>query len=215
MSFGAMLTRLMAHRQVSVDDLGARPGITESELTAVLGGANPSPEFLARLAPALDLHDADVYAIASIPVPAELAPVDPSAGRLVDDLVRRVLELPVAAVSELRQAARSMPRQSRAEPSAARPAWKQYEPGFGTVIVRMLENRNLDWMPAVYVLALMTSRYLSQVTIGSIGRGRAVMTAAWLADFAVVLGIPVGDLAALGGIDMLAEVVPPTRRRPK
>jgi hypothetical protein len=47
----------------------------------VLDGEAPSPSFLLRLSPVLDLHVVDLFAIAQLGHPAELAPLDPSIRR--------------------------------------------------------------------------------------------------------------------------------------
>jgi len=42
-----------------------------------------------------------------------------------------------------------------------------------------------------------------------VGRGRKEVTPGLLAGFAAVLGFPVGELAALGGVDLPGELAPP------
>ncbi|WP_405691105.1 hypothetical protein [Streptomyces sp. NBC_00057] len=46
---------------------------------------------------------------------------------------------------------------------------------------------------------LLSGLYVSPSTIGGVGRGTVELTRDLLADFAVVLGIPVGDLVAMAG----------------
>lgn len=76
---------------------------------------------------------------------------------------------------------------------------EQYQPSFGAALLHMLANRNLDWMSSARVLRAVSGLYVSASTIGGVGHGRVKLTRDLLADFAVVLGIPVGDLAAMAG----------------
>jgi DNA-binding Xre family transcriptional regulator len=205
-----MLMRLMNRRRMSVDGLSAEYGISQSELRSVLDGGVPKREILDRLAAAFSWHPEDIYVTASLPLPDDMAPVDPAAGKLIYTLVDEAMRLSLTGRGELRQFARSLPQRPRAgnHPVAA-PEWRQFPPGFGAIMVRFLENRNLDWLPAVYVLHRVTRLYLSAVTIGSIGRGSKELTPDELAEFSIVLGITAGDLAALAGIELSAELEPP------
>lgn len=81
--FGAMLARLLSHKGLSAGLLARRIGIPESDLQAVLDGAAPDGSLIWRLAPELGLHVADLFVIAGMPVPEDLAPVDAGIGRLV------------------------------------------------------------------------------------------------------------------------------------
>jgi len=200
-----MLMRLLDRRHVSAAGLSAEHGISQSELRLVLEGAAPDREILDLLAAALGWHPEDIYVTASLPVPDEMAPLDPAAGKLMYKLVDEAMRLSLTARDELRQFAQSLPQQPRPESISATPEWKQYQRGFGAIMVKFLENRNLDWRPAVYVLHRMTPLYLSAATIGSIGHGRKQLTPDELAEFSVVLGIAAGDLAALAGIELPAE----------
>ncbi|MFE7789930.1 hypothetical protein [Streptomyces sp. NPDC057460] len=64
----------------------------------------------------------------------------------------------------------------------------------------MLANRNLDWMSSARALRAVSGLYVSASTIGGVGHGRVKLTRDLPADFAVVLGIPVGDLAAMAAL---------------
>ena len=82
-------------------------------------------------------------------------------------------------------------------------------PGFGGMLVRMLANRNLGWPSSVKVLYLLGGSFpMSAHVIGAVGHGRRELSPRILADFAAVLGISVGDLAAVGGISQPEEELP-------
>jgi hypothetical protein len=73
----------------------------------------------------------------------------------------------------------------------------------------MLRNRNLDWLSAAKTLYLLGGTHLmSASTVGMLERGRKEMTPRLLADFAAVLGMGAGDLAAMGGIELPPEELP-------
>lgn len=197
-------------RKLGVSDVTNVAGIPGPQLRAVLDGAQPDPSQLERLAGALGLHAADMFVIAWMPVPDELTAMDPGAGKLVPDLVRAALRLSPEGRVRVRDFARSLPQHERLQPPRVPPR-KQFEPGFGAVLVRLLDNRNLDWMAAVRTLHALTAGhvYLSRATIGVIGRGEKEVTPGLLAGFAAVLGIPVGEVAAIGGIELPDSVPSP------
>ena len=196
--FGALLVRLSDHRRL---DLGALSQ-SDPELPAVLHGAPPSPSLLRRLGPALGLHAADLFVIAGVAVPDDLAPLDPAAGRQVPDLVRGAARLAAEQRRRLREFVRSLPQQVRTDPIPAVPASERYEPSPGALLAGMLRNRNLNWVASATTLYLLTGGVpLSAATIGMVGHGRRRLTPGLLADLATVLGIPADDLAAVTGID--------------
>jgi hypothetical protein len=207
--FGVLLARLLDHRELGLADLARQSRFPEPELLTVRDGAPPDPSLLRQLAPALGLHTADLFVMAWVPVPDELIPLDPGAGRLIPSLVRTAVRLPPQARARLRDFAQSLPQHDRPQPHPVPPPRKQYEPGFGATLARLLDNRNLDWAPAANTLALLDSPPLAPATIGAIGRGRKELTPSLLAAFATLLGIPAGDLAALGGIQLPDTVSSP------
>jgi hypothetical protein len=79
--FGVLLARLADYRGLSVRGLSALAAVPEPEVRAMLGGAEPGPSFLRRLAPALGLRPADIFVIAELPVPEQLAPWTARPGR--------------------------------------------------------------------------------------------------------------------------------------
>ncbi|WCD91016.1 hypothetical protein KPP03845_107445 [Streptomyces xanthophaeus] len=191
-----------------MSDLSERAGVTGSELRAVLGGAVPRPPLLQRLAPALDLHTADLFVIAGTAVPDELAPFDTKAGNQIPSLAGYAMALPPDHVQQLRRLAQSLPRHNRIQPSPPLLAHEQYQPSHGAVLMGMLGNRNLNWTASAKTLYHLTGRLLAAATIGAIGHGRKEVTPDLLADFATLLGVPAHDLAALTGIEPLDQTPP-------
>jgi hypothetical protein len=204
--FGVLLALLLECRELDATSLPDAES-EKDELLAVLGGAVPGPLLLYRLATALGMHVPDLYLIAGMEVPQDLAPLDAEAGPLAARLVREAAELPERHQGELLDFALSLPQQDRAEPFPAPKKWEQYPPGFGGMLARMLATRNLDWLSSVKVLyAVSLGRvYWSAATVGLVGRGRKEVTPDLVTVFAAALGIPAADLAAIGGIRLPAE----------
>jgi hypothetical protein len=201
--FGVLLARLSDHRKLGVGGLSRLAGVGEPELRAVFDGGVPSPSLLRRLAPALNLHTADLFLIAGVAVPDELAPLDLNAKMWVSALVGPALRLSSERRRRLRQLVWSLPQEGRAHPVPPLPAYEQYQPGFGALLLGMFRNRNLDRSGAAGALARLTNGhvYLSPSTIGMVGDGRKELTPSLLAGFATGLGIAADDLAALVGIE--------------
>jgi hypothetical protein len=204
--FGVLLARLLDCRELDARSLPGAQG-EKDELRAVLAGAVPSPSLLLWLATALGMHVPDLYLIAGMEVPPDLAPLDAKAGPHAGRLVWKAGQLPEGHQGELLDFARSLPQQDRAEPFPPPRNYEQYPPGYGGVLARMLATRNLDWMSSVRVLyAVSLGRvYWSGATVGLVGRGRKEVTPALVTVFAAALGIPAADLAAIGGMRLPAE----------
>jgi hypothetical protein len=204
--FGILLARLLESRELDAQSL---PGTEDEkgELRAVLAGAAPSRSLLCWLATALGMRVPDLYVVAGMEVPPELAPLDARAGPATARLAWQAGQLPDGRLSELLDFTRSLPQQDRAEPFPPPRAYELYPPGFGSVLARMLAARNLNWMSSVRVLhAVSLGRvYWSAATVGLVGRGRKEVTPALAAVFAAALGIAAGDLAAIGGIRLPAD----------
>ena len=204
--FGILLARLLESRELDAQSL---PG-TENErgeLRAALDGAAPGRPLLQWLATALGMHVPDLYVIAGMEVPPELAPLDATAGPRTARLVWQAGQLPREGVSELLELARSLPQQDRAEPFPPPRGYERYPPGFGGMLARMLATRNLNWESSVRVLiAVSLGRvYWSAATVGLVGRGRKEVTPALAAVFAAALGMAAGDLAAIGCMRLPAD----------
>ncbi|MFD7904039.1 hypothetical protein ACFV4G_17535 [Kitasatospora sp. NPDC059747] len=148
-----------------------------------------------------DLHAADRFAIAGIPVPEDLAPADPAAGTWVPHLAQHALALPPAARGELRRHLAALPQQEPVRPLPEPRAYEQYPPGPGAVLMRLARNRNRKWLNLAKTLYVVTGRCWSAVTYGGVGRGTVSLTPDLLADFAAVIDIPADRLAALTGLE--------------
>ena len=209
-AFGVFLARLSGHRELDVRSLSGLAEIPEPELQAVFKGASPSMSLLTNLAPALGLHVADLLVIAGLPVPEELAPLDARAGSLVPKVAGRSVCLPPGSREQLLEYARSLPQHARTRPVPVPKSYEQYPPGFGAQLMRMLSNRNLNWWQSAETFTRLTGGhlYLSAATVGAVGRDVNKLTPDLLAGFAVVLGIPAGDLAALGDVRLPDGRVP-------
>lgn len=99
-AFDVQLARLIEARGVDAGSLARRAEVAETAVTSVLGGGEPEPLLLRRLAPALGLHRSDLFIIADRPVPDDLTLQDPAeaaaliwdARRLTADQLRQVYD---------------------------------------------------------------------------------------------------------------------------
>lgn len=204
--FSVMLAWLLDHRELSVQELADRAGLTANEVRAVLAGEAPSEGLLRRIAPAVGFHTVDLFILAGLAVPDDMAPLDAAAALWAPSIVMRAVHLPAAARHELLQLIRSLPQEERLSVFAPKRLAPLADPG-GSVI-RMLQYRNLSWAGMARTLAVMTPTYLSASTYGGIGSGRKELTPRLVTDFAALLGIGAQELAVLTGVD-LREVPPP------
>lgn len=191
---------LADRRELGIEALAHRSGVTESALRDVLQGAAPSPELLRQLAPALGLHTADLFVMAGTAVPDDLAPADAQAGTYAARLAERAMGLTPDKRRELRGLVASLPQEVPRQPPPRPPAHQQYPEGPGAVPLRLLRNRNLGWSATARTFLSLTGRYWSASTYGMVGHGRKPLTPDLLVDFSTVLGIPPGDLSALTGV---------------
>ena len=177
-------------------------GIPESKLLAVIDDEEtPDFQFLLRLSPVLGLHVADLFVLAGVQVPEELSPLDSEADWLVPNIVQNAVRFPPHSRKRLLELVRSLPQCERTRPLRERKDYERYPPGFGGILVRMLENRNLKWLSSAKVLHILGgSPPMSAHVIGALGRGEREITPRLLADFSAILGISEGDLAAVGGV---------------
>ncbi|WKD36468.1 hypothetical protein [Streptomyces xanthophaeus] len=203
---GVMLTRLLDHRDLRVQEPADRAGSTTHEIRAVLAGAAPGEELLRRIAPVLGLPAVDLFVLAGLAVPDDLAPLDAAAGRSAPYIAMDAAHLPASERRELLQLARSLPQEER--PSVFAPKRLAPDAGPGGRVVRMLQYRNLDRLGMAKLLAVVTPTYLSAATYGVIGSGGMELTPRLVTDFAALLGIDARELAVLTGVD-LGEVPPP------
>ncbi|MBD0736289.1 hypothetical protein [Streptomyces sp. CBMA29] len=204
--FGETLAWLLDHRKLSARELAGRAGLTADEVLAVLAGEAPGEGTLGRIAAALGFHAVDLFLLAEIAVPDDMAPLDAGAGRWAAELVQDAVHLPAAGRGELLRVIRSLPQEERPSGSAA--VRLAPDAGPGGWLIRMLQYRNLGWTGMAKILAVVTPTYLSSATYGSIGNGRKVLTPRLVTDIAALLGIDARELAGLTGVP-LREVPPP------
>ncbi|MCX5316667.1 hypothetical protein [Streptomyces sp. NBC_00154] len=206
LGFGVMLAWLLDHRKLSAQALADRAGLTANEVRAVLAREAPREDLLQRIAPAVGFHAVDLFILAGLAVPDDMAPLDAAAERWAPYIVMDALHLPVAERRELLQLIRSLPQEERPSVFATKRLAPLADPG-GWVI-RMLQYRNLGWTGMGKLLAVVSPTYLSASTYGVIGSGGKELTPRSVTDFAALLGINAGELAALTGV-YLREVPPP------
>ncbi|MBE1489210.1 hypothetical protein [Plantactinospora soyae] len=209
----APLGRLLAHRGIEASALARMAEVSVLELDAVLAGSEVRPALVWRLAPALGLHAADLFVIAQLDLPDELAAatgtVSWNAGQLMSDASRLLPELR----ERLHDFIRSLPLVPPAGPS--RPA-SSYPPGPATTLLRLLENRNIHPWNARLLCVVGDGPYVSNSTVKGVCHGRFALTPHYVTAFANVLGIRTGDLAALTGVGPPVETGhPPHPQRAK
>ncbi|GLW56021.1 hypothetical protein [Kitasatospora phosalacinea] len=202
--FGAALTRLLARRGPAAAELPEAAEALASDLRR-------EPGLLRRLAPALGLHAADLFVLAGLPVPDDLAPLDAMAAQWAPHLVEDCVHLPAAGRGELLRAVRSFPQQERPADDR-RTTWIGVEPsglrGPGGKVIRMFRRRNLSFSGLARTMAVVTPSYLAASTYHGIGASRVELTPALVVDFAALLGIDALDLSALTGV-ALPQPPPP------
>ncbi|MFI5533021.1 hypothetical protein ACIA8O_31235 [Kitasatospora sp. NPDC051853] len=205
--FGTMLAWLLEHRHLGVRELAGRAGSATGEVRAVLAGAAPGEGLLRRLAPALGFRAVDLFVLAGVAVPEDLAPTDVAAQQWVPYVVMDGLHLPAAGRRELLRLARSLPQAERNSPFAPK-LLAPLDGGPGSRVIRMLQYRNLTWPGIAKTLGVATPTYLSAPTYGVIGKDLKELTPRLVTDFATLLGIDARELAGLTGVT-LQEAPPP------
>lgn len=186
--FGARLWRLLSARRptadVSVESLRARlardADVSSVELGAVVDGAEPTPELIRRLAPALGAPAADLFVVAGLPVPGDLAPAGPTRPWDVGSLLLHAVELTPPRLAELRALVRSLPVRPRSAPAPA----DEYPDGPGALLLRLLRNRNIKPYNARLLQAVGDSPYVSHATVAMLGPGRVTATPRYVTAFA-------------------------------
>lgn len=204
--FDVVLARLLDHRELSMEELADRARLTTNEVRAVLAGEVPGAGLLPRIAPVVGFQAVDLFVLARLPVPDDLAPLDATAGRWAPYIVMDAVHLTAAERHELLQLIRSLPQDQRPSAFAAN---RLAAAGPGGWVIRMLQYRNLDWTGMAKLLAVVTPTYLSPSTYGVIGDGRKELTPRLVTDFAALLGMDAQAPAAVTGVH-LHEAPPPT-----
>jgi hypothetical protein len=210
--FGPRLAQLLKYQGLSVESLSARAELTAEQVRAAVVGRALAERFLRRLAPVLGLRAADLFVLAGLAVPDDLAPLDSEAKRWVSDLVSDAVHLPSGGRQELLRLVGSLPHQAPASRFVPQfPA--HHTDGPGALILRMLAYRNLTWSGIARTMAAVTPTHLAASTYaGAIRNGRLEVTPRLVTDFAALLGIHAPALATLTGIPLPEPALPPTQQ---
>ncbi|MFD8783706.1 hypothetical protein [Kitasatospora sp. NPDC059599] len=218
--FADLLARLLDHRGLTPADLARRteaaepaaagPGPAEAEVAALLAGAAPEPALLRRLGPALGLDAADLFQLAALPLPEDLAPAGGMATTTITGVVRFALALPPAARAELRSRVAELPPARHRGRIEGLPASVPDRHTPGNLVMRMVATRNLGWNGTAKAVQLLTGHSRMATVYGRIASGEAELTAELVADLAIVLALPAADLAAVVGLPLPADAAVPS-----
>ncbi|WP_406210241.1 hypothetical protein OH807_40285 [Kitasatospora sp. NBC_01560] len=200
--FAVLLARLLEHRGEAPADLARRAGAAEADLAALSAGAAPGQALLRRLAPALGLDTADLFEIAAVPLPEDLAPAGGMATTSIVGVVRFGKALPADRRAELRAFVASLPPARQTGRIEGLPALATDPRSPGNLLMRMVAARNLGWTGTAKIFHLLTGRYWMSTAYGRIASGETALTPDLLTDFALVLGLPPAELAALLGMPL-------------
>ncbi|MEV7834554.1 hypothetical protein AB0P12_28590 [Streptomyces subrutilus] len=206
--FGAVLALLLDQRRLDATELADRAGLGADAVRAVLAGSAPAREQVRRLAAALGFHALDLFVLAGLAVPDDLAPPDHTAHRWVRQIVVGAARLPPTERRSLLRRVRSLPREERRTPFAA----THLPPdggGPGSRVMLMFRHRNLNSLGLAMSLGMVTPTYLSASTYNVIGLGRKELTPRLVTDFAALLGLDARELAALTGVPLTRAPGPP------
>ena len=120
-SFGVRLWRLLSHRGLTFDTsieqmwtvVAGKAGIPNGDLSAVVKrGVIPDSDLVRRLAPALGIHTADLFVIAGLDVPDDLASAWPTSPWNVGSLLRHAVRMRADQRRRLEALVRAQPVQS-------------------------------------------------------------------------------------------------------
>ncbi|MEU9078563.1 hypothetical protein [Kitasatospora sp. NPDC048538] len=207
--FATLLARLLDHRGLAPADLAGQAGAAEPEVAALLAGAGPDPVLLRRLAPALGLDAADLFELAALPLPEDLAPAGGMATTSITGVMRFALALPPEARAELRSHVAGLPSARQRGRIEGLPASVPYRHTPGNVLMRMVATRNLGWNGTAKAVQLLTGRSRMATVYGRIAADQTELTPDLVADLAVVLALPAADLAALLGLPLPEDAPAP------
>ena len=168
-----------------------------AELAAVIkDGAAPDPDLVRKLAPALGIHTADLFVIAGLPVPDELASAWPTSPWDVGSIVRHVVRMDADQRRQLEALVKSLPAQPRIGSAPS----DDYPDAPGALLLRLLRNRNIRPYNARILKEIGDGPYVSDSTVVGLGRGTVVITPQYVTAFAHLLGYPPSEMVALTGI---------------
>src|SRR5689334_10493335 len=174
--FGPRLWRLLSYRRLtanaSIDQmratLASEAGVPSGELAAIIKDrTEPSPLLVRRLAPALDIHTADLFVVAGLPVPEDLASAWPTSPWNVGSILHCAVRMNADQRSRLTALIGSLPERPRTGSSPA----DDYPDSPGTLLLRLLRNRNIHPYNARILKATGDGPYVSDSTIAGLGRG--------------------------------------------
>ncbi|MFI0417196.1 hypothetical protein [Spongiactinospora sp. 9N601] len=170
----------------------------------------PGDVFLPRLAERLALQTYDLFLVAGVPVPDHALLFDESARLHIGRLMECALRLSTAGRGRLREHVRSLPTHMDAPASRKERPWESYPPGYGSLLIRMLELRNMNWTLAVKARYLTYGGMaLSASTIGAVARGVRRPDIDTINGFAAILGVPASVITCLIGMpDTVASYRP-------
>ncbi|MDG4801998.1 hypothetical protein [Micromonospora sp. WMMD980] len=208
--FGVRLWRLLSQRRPTFDTsieqmqavLTREAGVPNDELVAVIdNNAAPSPDLVRKLAPALRIHTADLFVIAGMPVPDDLASAWPTSPWNVGSVIRHAARMDADQRDRLKALVRSLPVQPPDESQSA----DDYPDTPGALLLRLLRNRNIHPQNAQILQVVGNGPYVSDSTVAMLGPGKATITPQYVTAFAHLLGYPPGDMVALTGIGPVVE----------
>jgi hypothetical protein len=174
--------------------------VPPAELRAVIEGAEPAPELLRRLGPALDIRTADMFVVAGLDVPLDLASAYPTTLD-VGWILGWTTEMDAHQVGRLDEFVRSLPVRPRTEPAPG----DDYPDGPGAVLLRLLRNRNMNPNNAKNLLVIGGGPYVSAPTVALLGPGKTVLTPEYVTGFANLLGYPPDLMVAIAGVGPVFE----------
>ncbi len=201
-SFGVRLWRLLSHRGLTFDTsieqmltvVAGKAGVPSGDLSAVVKrGVIPDSDLVRRLAPALGIHTADLFVIAGLDVPDDLASAWPTSPWNVGSLLRHAVRMGADQRRRLEALVRAQPVQSG---TGSAPV-DGYPDTPGALLLRLLRNRNIRPQNARLLAEVGDGPYVSDSTIAGLGSGMVVLTPQYVTAFAHLLGYPPTDMVAL------------------
>jgi hypothetical protein len=202
--FGVRLWRLLSHRrptfETSIEQmvaaLATSAGVPRSEITAMVEGGAPTPDAVRRLGPALGFHTADMFVIAGLPVPHDVASAWPTSPWDVGSIIKLAARMGARQLHDLDELVRSLPvlPPSGPAPTDDYPEWP------GALMLRLLRNRNIRPYNAQILHFVGGGPCVSDSTVAMLGSGKVVMTPQYVTAFANLLGYAPEDMVALAGI---------------
>ncbi|MFC7761542.1 hypothetical protein ACFQY4_28480 [Catellatospora bangladeshensis] len=209
--FGMRLRRLLWARRgthlpvgITIGRLAQQAAVPSAELGLIVRGTAPSPEILKRLGPALGLPVADLFVIAGLPVPPELASAWPTNHGNVGTILRYAIGLSPERRGWLAGAIGSLPVEPRTGPAPP----DEYLDQPGALLIRLLKNRNIR-PNARLLMEIGDGPYVADSTIGMLGPGRVAVTPRYVTAFAYLLGYPPAEMVALTGVGPVDEEAKP------